>query len=166
MAPVLTRIFTPLFTLLLLTFLATVAWTGRGIDIQRDMLIGFDLLLLLILGLLLYSVSARDSAAPPNWFDILQVILVASALATDAIALWAIAARISEFGFSPNRIAALGENIILLVNLSWSLVVYIRFLRGRGSFASLEKWQTGYLPIFSGWAAFVVVVFPPLFQYI
>src|SRR5690606_24070011 len=36
MAPVLTRLFTPLFTIVLLVFLATMAWTGRPIDVQRD----------------------------------------------------------------------------------------------------------------------------------
>jgi len=36
-----------------------------------------------------------------------QVVLVVSALLADAVALWAIAARITEFGFSPNRVAAL-----------------------------------------------------------
>jgi hypothetical protein len=50
----------------------------------------------------------------------------------DAVALWAITARISEFGFTPNRVAALGMNVILLVTLAWSAVVYIRFLRGAG----------------------------------
>ena len=64
----------------------------------------------------------------------MQVVLVVSALLADAVALWAIAARITEFGFSPNRVAALGANVILLVNLAWSAVLYIRFLRGRGSF--------------------------------
>ena len=62
-----------------------------------------------------------------------------------------IGARISEFGFSPNRVAALGENVILLINLAWSVVLYLRFLRGRGSFTSLEKWQTDYLPIYGAW---------------
>jgi heme A synthase len=69
MAPVLTRLFTPLFTVTLLVFLATMAWTGRGIDIERDVLIAFDLLLVLVLALLLYSVSARDPQAPPGAFD-------------------------------------------------------------------------------------------------
>ncbi|TPW09229.1 MAG: hypothetical protein FD129_2267, partial [bacterium] len=45
MAPVLTRLFTPLFMLVLLAFLGTMLWTGRGIDVQREVLIGFDLLL-------------------------------------------------------------------------------------------------------------------------
>jgi hypothetical protein len=165
MAPVLTKVFTPLFTLLLLVFLATMAWTRNPINVEREVLIGFDLLLAVVVGLVLYAASARDPQAPPDAFDGLQLLLVASALGVDAVALWAIAARISEFGFTPNRVAALGENLILLVNLVWTAWLYARFLRHRGSFALLERWQTAYLPVYSVWAALVVVVFPPIFGY-
>jgi len=166
MAPVLTRLFTPLFAAVLVAFLGTALFTGRGVNIQREVLIAFDLLLAVVLGLLLYSVSARDPQAPPGFFDVLQVVLVVSALLADAVALWAIGARITEFGFTPNRVAALGENVILLVNLGWSTVLYIRFLRGRGQFATLEKWQTDYVPVYALWAAIVVLAFPPLFAFI
>jgi hypothetical protein len=165
MAPVLTRVFTPLFTMLLLVFLATMAWTGSPINVKREVLIGFDLLLTVVVGLVLYAASARDPQAPPDFFDALQLALVVSALVIDGVALYAIAARISEFGFTPNRVAALGENIILLVNLTWSAWLYARFLRHRSSFAALERWQIAYLPVFSVWAAVVVLVFPPLFGY-
>lgn len=164
MAPVLTRLFTPLFALMLLAFLGTLLWSGRAVTIDRDLLIGFDLLLVVVLGLLLYSVSARDSSAPPGVFDGMQVALLISALIADVVALWCIGARIGEFGFTPNRVAALGENLILLVNLAWSTVLYLRFLTGRGPFARLEKWQTDYLPVYAGWAAMVVVVFPLVFR--
>jgi len=166
MAPVLTRLFTPLFAAVLITFLGTLLWTGRGIHIERDMLIAFDLLLAVVVGLLLYSASARDPRSPPDAFDVAQVVLVISALLADAVMLWAIATRISEFGVTPNRVAALGENVILLVNLAWSAVLYLRFLRGRGSFAALERWQTDYLPVYAGWAAIVVILFPPLFRFL
>jgi hypothetical protein len=165
MAPVLTRLFTPFFAALLVAFLGTLLVTGRGVDIGRNALIAFDLLLVVVLGLLLYSVSARDPRSPPGAFDVVQVVLVVSALLADAVALWAIAARITEFGFTPNRVAALGENAILLVNLAWSAVLYIRFLRGRGSFTALERWQTDYLPVYAAWAAIVVIAFPPVFGY-
>lgn len=138
MAPVLTRLFTPLFTAVLLAFLATLAWTGYGIGIERDVLIAFDML---------------------------PVVLVASALVADTVALWAIAERITEFGFTPNRTAALGMNVILLVNLAGSAVLYARFLHGRGAFTDVERWQTNYIPIHAAWAAVVVVVFPPLFGF-
>jgi hypothetical protein len=165
MAPVLTRLFTPLFTILLLVFLATMAWTGSPINVKREVLIGFDLLLTVVVGLVLYASSARDPQAPPDFFDGLQLVLVVSALVVDGVALYAIAARMSEFGLTPNRVAALGENIILLVNLAWSAWLYARFLRQRSSFAVLERWQMAYLPVFSVWAALVVLVFPPLFRY-
>ncbi len=165
MAPVLTRLFTPLFTVLLLVFLSTMVWTGNPIDVKRQVLIGFDLLLVLVVGLVLYAASARDPQAPPDLFDGLQLLLVVSALVVDGVALAAIAARISEFGFTPNRVAALGENLILLVNLAWSAWLYARFLGHRGSFAALERWQIAYLPVYSVWAALVVVMFPPVFGY-
>jgi hypothetical protein len=166
MAPVLTRLFTPLFAALLITFLGTLVVTGRGLDIERDILIAFDLLLVVVLALMLYTLSARDPIAAPGGFDVLSVVLVISALLVDLVALAAIGSRISEFGFTPNRVAALGLNLILLVNLSWSAVLYLRFLRGRAEFAQLERWQTGYLPVYSTWAAFVVLAFPPLFGFI
>ncbi len=165
MAPVLTRIFTPLFTLVLVAFLATMIWTSRGIDIQREVLIGFDLLLVVVLGLLLYAVSARDPLSPPGPFDLLQLTLVVSALIVDVVALVAIAARISDFGFTPNRTAALGENLILLVNLAWSAWLYARFMRGQAPFSALERWQTSYLPVYSFWALIVVAVFPLVFGF-
>ena len=165
MAPVLTRLFTPLFNVLLLMFLATMVWTGNPINVDREVLIGFDLLLAVVVGLVLYAVSARDPDAPPDLFDGLQLLLIVSALVVDGVALWAIAARITEFGFTPNRVAALGENLILLVSLAGSAWLYAAFMRQRGSFAALERWQVAYLPVYSAWAAIVVVVFPPLFGY-
>jgi hypothetical protein len=151
---------------MLVAFLVAMLVSGRGIDLKREMLIGFDLLLVVVLGLVLYSMSARDPQSPPGVFDGLQVLLVVAALLADAVALWAIGARISEFGFSPNRVAALGENVLLLINLAGSAVLYGRFLLGRGTFASLERWQTGYLPVYAAWGAFVVIGFPLLFRWI
>jgi hypothetical protein len=165
MAPVLTLLFTPLFTLVLLAFLATMAWTGSSIDVKREVLIGFDLLLAVVAGLVLYAISARDPQKPPGLFDALQLLLVVSALLVDGLALWAIAARISAFGFSPNKVAALGENLILLVNLGWSAVLYGRFLAGRTAFIRMERWQTAYLPVYALWAWVVVVVFPLVFGF-
>ncbi len=165
MAPVLTRLFTPLFTVLLLVFLATMAWTGSPINVKREVLIGFDLLLAAVVGLVLYAASARDPQAPPDFFDGLQLLLVVSALVVDGVALAAIATRISEFGFTPNRVAALGENLILLVNLAWSARLYAFFLWHRSSYAVLDRWQINYLPVYSVWAALVVVIFPPVFGY-
>jgi hypothetical protein len=165
MAPVLTLLFTPLFTVLLLIFVATMIWTGNAINMQREVLIGFDLLLVLVLGLLLYAISARDPQAPPGGFDRLRLLLILCALVVDALALWAMVERTSEFGWTPNKTSALGLNILLLVNLGCSAVLYSRFLAKRAPFALLERWQTAYLPAFAVWAWIVVVLFPIIFKY-
>jgi hypothetical protein len=165
-APVLTRLFTPLFTAVLLAFLVAIIWTSAGIDVEREALILFDLLLVVVLGLLLYSISARDPLAPPGLFDQLQLALVISALAIDVLVLLEITGRITAYGTTPNKAAALGENVILLANLTWSAWLLLRFIRRHTPFATLERWQTGYLPVYAAWAWIVVLVFPPLFSYV
>ena len=165
-APVLTRVFTPLTIVMLLALLTALAATGGLDDVDRDLLILMDAILVLVLCLLLYSISARDSLAPPGLFDVLQLVLVVAALAVDAVMLTAMLTRIAEFGSSPNKIAALGLNLLLLVHLVRSAWLSVEFLRGQGSAAALERWQTRYLPVYGAWAAVVVVVFPPVFDFV
>jgi hypothetical protein len=164
-APVLTRVFTPLTIAMLLGLLAVLAAAGGFVTIDRNLLILMDAILLLVLCLLLYSISARDPLAPAGLFDTLQLVLVLAALAVDAVMLAAMLARIAEFGYSPNKIAALGLNLLLLVHLVRAVWLAVAFLRGRRPFTALEHWQTRYLPAYGAWAAVVIVVFPPLFGF-
>ena len=164
-APVLTRVFTPLTIIMLLAVLVVLATAGGLGAVDRDLLILMDAILVLVLSLLLYSISARDSLARPGLFDILQLVLVVVALAVDAVMLTAMLARITEFGFSPNKIAALGLNLLLLVHLTRAAWLTVGFLRGRRPFTALERWQTQYLPVYGVWALIVVAVFPLLFSF-
>jgi len=165
-APVLTRLFTPLFTAVLLAFLVALGITSTGIDVEREALILFDLLLAVVLGLLLYSISARDPLAPPGVFDRLQLALVVSALVIDVLVLVEITGRITEYGTTPNKAAALGENVILLANLAWSAWLLLGLVRRTTPFAALERWQTAYLPVYAVWGWIVVLISPPLFDYL
>lgn len=161
-APALTAVFTPLTTLMLVTYLATILATGDVVEVDPSVLTLTDVILVLVLGLLLFAISARDPHAPPRLSDKLQLVLVASALLIDALMLAAMLGRIAEFGVSPNKVAALGLNLILLANVAWHGWLSIGFLGGR-PFSALPRWQTTYLPVFAAWAALVAVVFPPVF---
>ena len=114
---------------------------------------------------ILYAISARDTSAPPGWMDRIQLVTVAGALVLDVIVMTSMIVPVGELGFTPNRAAALGLNLVLLVSLAGSAGLLTRFLTGRGTFHRLERWQTDYLPVFAIWAAVVVVVFPPLFSF-
>ncbi len=141
------------------------AFTGLGSAFDRELLGVFDLLMVVVLGLVLYGMSAREPAAGPGWMDRIQLVAVVSALLLDLMVLGAMIARIGELGFTPNRVAALGLNLVLLVNLVGTAWLSARFLTGRSTYHRLERWQTLYLPVFAAWAAAVVVVLPPLFAF-
>jgi hypothetical protein len=165
MAPVLTMLFTPLFAVMLAGAAVVYAATGLGGAFDRELLSVFDALLLVVLALVLYGMSAREPSATPSWMDRIQLVAVVSALALDLMVLGAMIARIGDLGFTPNRTAALGLNLVLLVNLAGAAWLSARFLTGRSAFHRLERWQTTYLPVFALFAATVVVVFPPLFAF-
>ncbi|UOE43934.1 permease prefix domain 1-containing protein [Agromyces larvae] len=164
-APVLTKVFTPLFTLMMLALIVAAAVQWNLVDGSRDLLIAFDFVLVVVLALLVYSYSARDPLQPAGWFERLQLVMLVAAVVIDAIVLAAMLARTGEFGFSANKTASLGLNLILLANLAWAAWLQFEFVRGRRPFAVLERWQTAYIPVYPGWAAVVVVVFPPLFGF-
>ena len=164
-APVLTRVFTPLTVLMLVAVLIAFAAKHNVLEVSRDLLTLIDLILILVLGLLLYAISARDPLAPSDWFDRLQLGLVVVALAVDAVLLVTMLSRIVDAGLTANKAAALGLNVVLLVNLLWSARLSLGFVRGRTPFASLENWQTTYLPVYAAWAALVVVALPPIFRF-
>jgi hypothetical protein len=165
MAPVLTVLFTPLFAVMLACAAAVYAVTGVGGAFDRELLGVLDALLVVVLGLVLYGMSARDPSTSPGWMDRIQLVAVVSALVLDVMVLATMVARIGDQGFTPNRTAALGLNLVLLVNLAGAAWLSTRFLTGHSPFHRLERWQTTYLPVFAAWAATVVVVLPPLFGF-
>jgi hypothetical protein len=165
MAPVLSMLFTPLFAVMLAGAAVVYAVTGLGGAFDRELLSVFDALLLVVLGLVLYGMSARDPSTSPDWMDRIQLVAVVSALVLDVMVLGAMIARIGDLGFTPNRTAALGLNLVLLVNLAGAAWLSARFLTRRSTLHRLERWQTTYLPVFALWAAAVVVILPPLFAF-
>ena len=165
MAPVLTMIFTPLFAVMLTVAAISYAVSGAAGAFDRELLGVFDALMVVVLGLVLYALSARDPSRPPGLMDRVQLVAVVSALVLDVMVLGSMVARIGELGFTPNRAAALGLNLVLLVNLAGAAWLSLLFLRGRSTFHLLEQWQTAYLPAFALWGATVVVALPPLFGF-
>ena len=164
-APVLTVIFTPLFAVMLVV--ATVGYliVGVGHAFDRDLLIAFDVLLLVVLALVLYGISARDSLKPMGVTDVLRLITLLAAIALDLLVLVSLLARIGDEGITPNRVAALAVNVILLANLAGTAWLTSRALAGRGAPVGIDHWQTGYLPLFGAWGVFAVVGLPLVFVF-
>lgn len=165
LAPVLTAIFAPLFAALLTAMAVTIPIVWRGEPIDRDALALLDVVLVIVLGLILYSMSARPPDEGPRILDGVRFALLVSALAVDGFALASILSRIADHGLTANRTAALGLNLVLLANLAWAAWLELRFLRKRREFPSLVRWQTSYIPVYLGWALVVAAIFPVVFGF-
>lgn len=163
LAPVLAAIFTPLFAAMLAVAVVVYAAGGIGQRFDRDILVVFDVLLLVVFGLVLYALSARDSSKPTGPLDVIRLVAVAAAVLVDLLVLGSMLARVSEYGLTANRVAALGLNLVLIVNLGVTLWFSAKALVRREPGLALERWQTAYLPVFGLWAAFVAAVLPVMF---
>src|SRR5690606_2653417 len=113
LAPVLAKIFIPLFVLMIIGFIVAMAVQRTNIVEDRDMLIAIDVLLLLVVGMILYDLSARSESETFSFSHGMNLALITAAIVIDVIALYGILSRLSGDGFTPNRTAALGENVLL-----------------------------------------------------
>jgi hypothetical protein len=164
-APVLTAIFTPLFAVMLVVSAIAYTIAGVGRDFNRDLLTVFDVLLLVVLSLVVYGISVRETGRGARALTAIRLVAVGAALILDALVLSSMFARVGEFGFTANRVAALGLNIVLFVNLAVTSWLIVRLLAGRTPAIRLERWQTGYLSVFAAWVVLVVLAVPPLFGF-
>jgi hypothetical protein len=83
----------------------------------------------------------------------------------NGIALAAISFRLIEYGMSPNRIAVLGGNLLIFINLV--LVSYKLFLASfkNAGIEEIERSIASYLPIYAVWTGLVAFLIPLVFQF-
>ena len=165
MAPYIAKIFSPLVLLTLLVFLVSVVVVGLDPFIDRDFLLIFNVVLVAVLAVIIFSITERAEQESRTIFDWASFALIFLALATDLTALFAIVFRLSAYGLTPNRLAVLGANIVILVHLAWILWVFYRFLRNEQGVTILQQAATQYLPVYGGWGLIVAISFPLVFGF-
>ncbi len=162
-APYLAKIFSPLVLITLLAYLVTVIWAGKNPFLDRDFLLVFNGILLLVLIVTIFSITESGANEKRNISDYVNLALILLALIIDGVALSAIVFRLSSYGISPNRLAVLGVNLLIFANLIWIMGSYAGFLRNKTGPEAIQDSITKYLPIYGLWAAFVTFAFPLIF---
>lgn len=162
LAPVLAQVFTPLFAAMLLGVTAVYVAGGRAATFDREAVALLDVLLVVVLGLAVYGQAARGAADRVGWDDRLRLAAVGAALVLDVGVLAMMLARLGDLGLTPNRVAAVGLNLVLLVALGGTLRHLAAAVLRRGTMLAVERWQATVLPLLVAWAAFVAVLLPLL----
>jgi hypothetical protein len=164
-SPVIAKIFSPLVLVMLLVYLGAILFSGKDPYNDREFLLIFNLLLVGVMAIIFFSVAeaAKDSSGKfERWVLFLLSIVT---IAVNAIALSAILFRISEWGITPNRLAVLGGNILILINLLIVTLQLIKVLKQQAKTSSVGNVIAKYLPIYVLWTIIVTFLFPFLFGF-
>jgi len=164
-SPIIAKIFTPLVFINLLVYLTAVIYTGKYPYNDRNLLLVFNVLLIGVMALILFSVA--EAGKNNKGLFTLYILFGLSFLTIiiNSIALSAISFRIFEYGITPNRIAVLGGNILIFIHL---LIVSFKLYKSVRNKAKLEEVETSiaqFLPIYSIWTAIIVFILPFIFHY-
>jgi hypothetical protein len=162
-APIIASIFSPLVLLSAVVFLVAFAFSGKDPYNDRDFLLIFNIMLAGVMAIILFSVSGASSSSNRKFSDLVLFLLSVFTIIIDLIALSAIFYRLGEYGISPNRIAVLGSNLLIFVNLILVMTDLFRINFRRLNPSTVESTIAGYVPVYIIWAFIVTFGFPLLF---
>ena len=165
-SPTIARIFTPIIFVTLLVFLSTLIYTGVNIYNDRNFLLLFNILLIAVMSIILFSLTEVTNNASSKINLIILLGLALLTIIANAIALSAISFRLSEFGLSPNRLAVLGANLLIFAHLLLVSYGLIKNLNGKATLQNVEATIASFIPVYAIWAAFISFVLPFIFQFI
>ena len=162
-APMIAVIFSPLVLITLIVFLISIAVTGKDPYNDRDFLLMFNLMLLGVMGIIIFSVSGTSVVRNQKFNAIVLFVLSVITIIIDLIALSAIFYRLGEYGLTPNRLAVLVSNILVLINLTLIMTNLYRINFKKAEFKTVEKSVSKFLPVYLLWIIIVIFGFPVIF---
>ena len=162
-APLIATVFSPLVLLTLLVYLGAVLFAGKDPYTDRDFLIMFNLMLIGVMAIVVFSISERSGVRRVRFNEYVLLSLAAVTLITDLVALSAIFYRLGEYGITANRIAVLGSNLLILGNLILITIDLFKVIFRNGSLEKVNLTTARYLPLYFLWTVVVVFIFPIIF---
>ncbi len=162
-APIIANIFSPIVLLTLIIYLITIPVSGKNPYNDRDFLLIFNIMLLGVMGIIVFSVSETSINRKQKFNEIILFVLTLITIIIDLIALSAIFYRLGEYGITPNRLAVLGSNILIFGNLILILIDLFKVNFSKSGIESVEITISKYLPVYTLWTLIVVFGFPLIF---
>ena len=164
-SPVIAKIFSPLVLITLVVYLVAIIFSGKDPYQDREFLIIFNFLLIGVMAIILFSVAEAFKKNENQTGSFILLALSIVTIIVNGIALSAILFRISEWGITPNRLAVLGGNILMLTNL---FIVTFRLFKNVSKKADIREVENSisiFLPVYILWAIIVTFIFPLIFHF-
>jgi len=164
-SPVIAKIFSPLVLLTLIAYLIAIVISGKDLYNDREFLLTFNALLIGVMAIIFFSVAGTSRPTKNYAETFILFLLSILTIIVNGIALSAILFRISEWGFSPNRSAVLGGNILMLINLILVAIRLLKALRRKNDKTDVGTAIALFLPVYTIWAFLVTFFFPLIFGF-
>jgi len=162
-APVIANIFSPLVLLTAVIYLIALVFSGKDPYNDRDFLLIFNAMLLGVMAVIVFSTSETSTNKKQKFNEMILLILSVITVIIDLIALSAIIYRLGTFGITPNRLAVLGSNILILGNLALIIIDLYKANFKKALIREVELTIAKYLPLYLIWTLFVILGFPLIF---
>ncbi len=162
-APIIANLFSPLVLITLIVYLVSIIITEKNPYNDRDFLIAFNLMLLGVMAIIVFSITETSVDKRQRFNERTLFVLSIITLIIDLVALSAILYRLGEFGFTPNRTAALGANLLIFGHLVLIMIDLYRVNFRNKEIKQVELTIAQYLPVYALWTIFVVFGFPFIF---
>ena len=162
-APLIASIFSPLVLITLITFIIAMAVSGKDPYSDRDFLLIFNIMLLGVMGIIFFSISETSGIKNQKFNETILFALSIITIMIDLIALSAIFYRLGEYGLTPNRLAVLVSNILVLINLVLIMIDLFRINFKKAEFRKAEMSVARFLPVYLIWIIIVTFGFPLIF---
>ena len=162
-APIVARIFSPMVLLTALVYLIALAFSGKNPFSNREFLIVFNLMLIGVMAIIVFSITEASTNKKYKCNQMVLLLLSSLTVIIDVVALSAIFYRLQAFGITPNRMAVLGSNVLILGNLVLLLIGLYKLNFKNAPLKNVELIIAKYLPVYLIWVLIVIFAFPLFF---
>ena len=164
-SPLIAKIFSPLVLITLIAYLSAIAISGKDLYNDREFLLTFNALLIGVMAIIFFSVAGTSRPSKNFAETLILFLLSVLTVIVNGIALSAILFRISEWGITPNRIAVMGGNILMLINLILVTIKLLKALRNKTDKKEVAAAIGLFLPAYAAWAFLVTFLLPAVFGF-
>ena len=164
-SPVIARIFSPIVLIMLVIYLFAIFYSGKDPYNDRDFLLLFNALLIGVMAIIFFSVAEATNTEKGKTEKWILFLLSVVTILVNAIALSAILFRISTWGITPNRLAVLGSNLFILINLLMVTFKLYGVVAKKSNIAEVGGQIAIFLPVYVLWTSFVTFILPFLFNF-
>ena len=164
-SPVIAKVFTPLVLVTLVIYLVALIFTGKNPYNDREFLLIFNALLIGVMAIILFSIAETSKNKESKLGTLLLLALSIVTVIVNGVALSAIVFRIFEWGITPNRLAVLGSNVLILANLLVVAYRLFKTMKDNNEIEQVENSIASFLPIYCVWTIFVTFFVPVLFSF-